>query len=154
MKSMNAKGSTIIPSLRYHDAHAAIEWLVRVFGFTKQAVYEGPDNTVMHAQLTYGGGMVMLGSVAKKSAYNHLFADVRETGGRDTVGLCLVVSDDECVAIHDRARREGVEIVQELHEPPHGGKAFGCRDLEEHIWWVGSYDPWAEYKGPAAEGTA
>ena len=35
-------GSTIIPSLRYRDAHAAIEWLVRVFGFQKQAVYEAP----------------------------------------------------------------------------------------------------------------
>ena len=27
---MKVQGSTIIPSLRYHDAHAAIDWLVRV----------------------------------------------------------------------------------------------------------------------------
>jgi uncharacterized glyoxalase superfamily protein PhnB len=151
---MNVQGSTIIPSVRYHDAHAAIDWLVRVFGFTKQAVYDGPDNTVMHAQLTFGGGMLMLGSASKKSAYDHLLADLKETGGRDTVGLCLVVSDDECVQLYERVKGEGVEIVQELTSPAHGGKSFGCRDLERHIWWIGSYNPWAEYKGPAAEGTA
>ncbi|MBW8811090.1 MAG: glyoxalase, partial [Lysobacter sp.] len=32
-------GSTIIPSLRYRNAPAAIEWLCRAFGFEKHAVY-------------------------------------------------------------------------------------------------------------------
>ena len=45
--------STVIPGLRYRDAHAAIEWLVRVLGFSAHAVFEGPDNTVAHAQLTH-----------------------------------------------------------------------------------------------------
>ncbi len=31
-------GSTIIPSLRYRDPHAAIEWLCQAFGFKKNAV--------------------------------------------------------------------------------------------------------------------
>ena len=53
--------STIIPALRYRDAHQAIDFLVRAFGFAKQAVYDGPDGTVAHAQLTFGNGMVMLG---------------------------------------------------------------------------------------------
>src|SRR5580698_8305139 len=56
--------STIVPSLRYRNALAAIDWLIAAFGFEKQAVYLGPDKTtVMHAQLTFGNGMVMLGSV-------------------------------------------------------------------------------------------
>ena len=151
---MNATRSTVIPSLRYKDAHAAIEWLVRVFGFTKQAVYEGPDGIVMHAQLTFGGGMLMLGSEAKQSEYGQLMIGLEETGGRDTVGLCLVVTDDECTTLYERVKAAGAEIVQPLNSPPYGGKAFGCRDIEGHIWWIGSYDPWAEYSGPAAEGTA
>src|SRR6266436_6773060 len=61
--------SPIVPSLRYRNALAAIDWLIRAFGFEKQAVYLGPDNTtVMHAQLTFGNGMVMLGSVPKDAA--------------------------------------------------------------------------------------
>lgn len=149
-----SQGSTIIPSLRYRDAHAAIEWLVRVFGFERQAVYEGPENTVVHAQLTYGGGMLMLGSASKQSEFARAWIDLAETGGRETVGLSLIVSDEECVAMYERVKQEGVEIVQPLGSPPYGGKSFGCRDLEGHIWWVGSYNPWEEYKGPAAEGTA
>lgn len=151
---MNVQGSTIIPGLRYHDAHKAIEWLVRVFGFTKQAVYEGPSNTVAHAQLTYGGGMLMLGSATNGGASAKFWIDLKETGGRETASQYVVVSDDECLQMYERVKGEGVEIVQELTSPAHGGKSFGCRDLEGYVWWVGSYNPWAEYKGPAAEGTA
>src|SRR5579875_1569161 len=61
------QGSTVIPALRYRDAHAALEWLERVLGFTRQALYEGPNHTVAHAQLTRGGGMVMLGSASNPS---------------------------------------------------------------------------------------
>jgi uncharacterized glyoxalase superfamily protein PhnB len=151
---MSMQGSAIIPGLRYDDAHAAIEWLVRMFGFTKKAVYEGPNNTVAHAELTLGGGMLMLGSASNGGASAKFWIDLKETGGRETAALYVVVSDDECVQIFERVKNEGVEIVQELTSPAHGGKSFGCRDPEGHIWWVGSYNPWAEYKGPAAEGTA
>src|SRR3546814_1865457 len=50
--------STIIPCLRYRDALAAIDWLCRAFGFEKHAVYADGD-TVHHAQLTFGNGMVI-----------------------------------------------------------------------------------------------
>ena len=55
--------ATIIPSLRYRDALAAIDWLCRAFGFEKHAVYAGDGGVVHHAQLTFGNGMIMLGSV-------------------------------------------------------------------------------------------
>src|ERR1700686_3822047 len=54
--------STIMPTMRYHDAPAAIEWLCQVFGFARHAVYANPDGTIGHAELTLGGGMIMLGS--------------------------------------------------------------------------------------------
>ena len=44
-------GSTIIPSLRYDDALAAIDWLCKAFGFEKQAVYADDKGIVQHAQL-------------------------------------------------------------------------------------------------------
>jgi uncharacterized glyoxalase superfamily protein PhnB len=148
-------GSTIIPSLRYHDAHAAIDWLVRVFGFVKKAVYEGPNNTVAHAELTRGKGMVMLGSATDAdTAYARRWIDVKETGGRETVGLCIIAeSNDDCAELYNRVKAEGVEIVQELASPEYGGKSFSCCDPEGHIWWVGSYNPWGEQER-AAEGTA
>ncbi|HEX4154460.1 MAG TPA: VOC family protein [Acidobacteriaceae bacterium] len=154
MEAMSIHGSTIIPGLRYKDAHAAIDWLERVLGFTRQAIYEGPNGTVAHAQLTYGGGMLMLGSASNGGASANFWAELDETGGRETAALYLVVTDAECLTLYDRVKADGREIVQELTSPPHGGKSFGCRDLEGHIWWIGSYDPWAQHSAPAAEGTA
>ena len=159
---MAIAGSTIIPSLRYHDAHAAIDWLVRVFGFTKQAVFEGPNHTVAHAQLTRGQGMLMLGSVTSDTgndtSYARRWIDVKETGGRETVGLCVIAeSNEDCVDLYNRAKAAGVEIVQELNSPEYGGKSFSCTDLEGHTWWIGSYNPWGQHEpqsAPAAEGTA
>ena len=52
---------SIYPSLRYRDAPAAIDWLVRVFGFERHAVYEDGD-IVQHAELRYRNSIVMLGS--------------------------------------------------------------------------------------------
>jgi uncharacterized glyoxalase superfamily protein PhnB len=54
--------STVMPALRYVDAPAAIDWLCRVLGFERHAVYPGPGGTIAHAELTLSGGMVMLGS--------------------------------------------------------------------------------------------
>ena len=57
--------ATVIPTLRYRDAPAAIEWLCHAFGFEKHLVVPNDDGTVAHAQLSFGNGMIMLGSVMK-----------------------------------------------------------------------------------------
>src|SRR5205814_8654917 len=90
--------STIVPSLRYRNALAAIDWLIRAFGFEKQAVYLGPDSTtVMHAQLTFGNGMVMLGSVDNGSEHSKLMVQPDEVGLRETKGIYLIVNDADQV---------------------------------------------------------
>ena len=53
----------IIPSMRYRNAPAAIEWLCKAFGFEKHLVVPGEDGTIAHAQLTLGNGMIMVSSV-------------------------------------------------------------------------------------------
>ena len=57
---------TVIPCLRYRDAPAAIEWLCQTFGFEKHLVVPNDDGTNAHARLTFGNGMVILGSVLKQ----------------------------------------------------------------------------------------
>ena len=61
----------IIPTMKYVDAPKAIEWLCRAFGFERHLVVEGDLNIVEHAQLTLGGGMIMLGSV-RVSAFDEM----------------------------------------------------------------------------------
>lgn len=139
---MNAQTkSTAIPCVRYRDAYAAIEWLVRAFGFQKNAVYPGSGNTVAHAQLTLGdGGMLMLGSVDNQSEYGKLIAHPDEIGMRETNGIYLVVADAD--AVYASAKAAGAEMVLDIRDMEYGGRAFTCRDLEGHLWSIGTYDPW------------
>ncbi len=131
--------SAVIPSRRYRDCLKAIDWLVEVFGFEKQVVYEGPNGTVGHAQLTFGNGMIMLGSESNGGAWRQLSAQPDEIGGRSTSIISLIVTD--AAILYERAKAAGAEMVQELAEMPYGGKAFGCRDLEGHLWRLGNMIP-------------
>lgn len=137
--------STVIPALRYRDARKAIEWLESAFGFTVQALHDGPGNTVAHAQLVIsnhnGRGMVMLGSASNEGDWAKAMVQPGEVGGRSTVSIALIVPD--ATEIYASARAAGAEIFMKLEEMPYGGKAFGCKDLEGHIWSIGEYDPWA-----------
>ena len=132
--------ATIIPCLRYRDAPAAIEWLCAAFGFVKHAVYADGD-TVHHAQLTFGNGMVMLGSADNTSEWGRQIVQPDETGLRETQSPCVIVAD--CDAHYMRARAAGATIVQDIADQDYGGRGYSCRDPEGHLWWFGSYDPWA-----------
>ncbi len=133
--------AAVILSLRYRNALAAIDWLIAAFGFEKQAVFLASDNTtVMHAQLTFGNGMVMLGSVDNGGETAKFMVQPDEIGMRETMGAYLVVSD--CDAIYATAKAAGAEMILDPREMDYGGKAFTCRDLEGHLWSIGTYDPW------------
>ena len=132
--------STVIPGLRYRDAPAAIEWLCKVIGFEKQFVVPGdtPD-TVLHAQLKLGGGMIMLGSVSDND-FGRLMKQPDEIGGSET--QCSYVVVDDADIVYEKARASGAEIVMPIKDEEYGGRAFTCRDPEGHIWAVGTYNPW------------
>ena len=46
---------TVVPTLRYRDVPAAIDWLCTAFGFEKHLVVAGDDGSVRYAQLIYDG---------------------------------------------------------------------------------------------------
>lgn len=134
--------STVIPALRYKDAKAAIDWLSKVFGFERHAVYPGPNNTVGHAELTLGGGMIMLGSV-KEDEYGRGFKSPSDIGNVETRGAYLVVADPD--AVYARAQAAGGRIVRELQNTDYGSREFTVKDPEGHSWSVGTYNPWASH---------
>jgi uncharacterized glyoxalase superfamily protein PhnB len=131
--------STVIPTLRYRDAPAAIDWLCRAFGMEKHAVYPNPDGTIAHAQLTFGNGMVMLASVVA-SEYGKLVKQPDEVGMASTQSACLIAKDAD--AVYALATAAGATMVLDIRDQDYGGRAFTCRDPEGHLWSVGSYDPW------------
>ena len=125
----------IFPFLRYQDAPAAFEWLARAFGFEKQMLVPGPDGTIAHAQLRYGGGLVMIGSAVEDGMNLKSPAAL----GGSTQGIYVHVDDVD--AHHDRAKAAGAEIVMELADTEYGSREYLARDLEGHVWSFGSYAP-------------
>ncbi|MDL2358534.1 MAG: VOC family protein [Pseudomonadota bacterium] len=133
-------GSTVIPCLRYRDAPRAIDWLCAVFGFTPQLVVPGENGAIAHAQLRHGNGMIMLGSASNEGVYGAQMVQPADIGGAQTQTCYLVVDDAD--AVYDRAREAGAAIVIDIVDEEYGGRGFSCRDLEGHLWSVGTYTPW------------
>lgn len=130
--------STIIPALRCRDAPAAIDWLCKAFGFERHLVVPGENGTVAHAQLSFGNGMIMPGSVTD-SDYGRLMRQPKEVGGQ-TQSPYVIVADAD--AHYARAKAAGAKILLELEDEEHGGRGYSARDPEGHLWNFGTYDPW------------
>ena len=135
--------ATVIPCLRYRNAPAAIEWLCRAFGFEKHLVVPNQDGTIAHAQLSFGAGMVMLGSVLE-SEFGRLMKQPDEIGGAETQTAYVIVSDAD--AVYARAKAAGATIVMDIKDEDYGGRGFTCRDPEGHLWSFGTYDPWVTHQ--------
>lgn len=118
------------PSLRAHDAHRLIEFLVDVLGFEVSALFADGD-IVEHAQLAWPeGGGVMLGSDREDPA------DVWGlTPG--TAGCYVVTNDPGTVA--DRASAAGAVIARALHETEYGSREVTIIDPEGNRWSFGTY---------------
>jgi uncharacterized glyoxalase superfamily protein PhnB len=118
------------PTLRYSDAHAAIQFLIDAFGFERVAVYE-TDDRVDHAELRWpGGGGVMLGSADR--------ADSSISGLTAGTGSIYIVTDDPD-GLHKRACAAGATVTGELRDEDYGSRGFTVRDPEGVFWSFGTY---------------
>jgi uncharacterized glyoxalase superfamily protein PhnB len=135
---------TVIPALRYRDAPAAIAWLCDTFGFAKHAVYAGEGGQIAHAELTFGNGMIMLGS-ARDDDYGRLVSPPAGPDAVTTQSAYLIVGDAD--ALYQRVVQAGARIVRELSTTDYGSREFTCRDPEGHVWSFGTYDPWTPPAG-------
>jgi uncharacterized glyoxalase superfamily protein PhnB len=140
--------STVMPALHYRDARKAIDFLVNAFGFTKKAVYEDDSGVVMHAELTFGNGMIMLGQTKPNTDYGKLLTQPEKAGGV-TMTTYLIV--DDCDAHFARAKAAGAIVVREPVSQDYGGRDYTCKDPEGNVWTFGTYDPWAVH--PETAGT-
>src|SRR5438309_3170225 len=108
--NMAAEAPTLYPTFRYRDAPAAIEFLKSAFGFQERVVYANEDGTIAHAELSYGPGIVMLGTI-KDDVY------ARRVGETS-----IYVAVDDADAHYQRARAAGAEIITELHDTDYGSR--------------------------------
>ncbi|MER7831194.1 VOC family protein [Streptomyces sp. NPDC095602] len=128
-----AAGPSICPTILYRDAKAAIRTLTEAFGFRQVSLYENEDGYVVHAELSYGDGMVMLGTKGGDGVFAKAMADA------GPVGVYVVVDDPD--AHHARAVEHGVEVLMPPTDQDYGSRDYMARDAEGNVWSIGTYAP-------------
>ena len=131
--------ASVVPTVRYRDVRAAIEWLCHAFGFEEHRVVRDTNGSVLYAQLTFGNGMVMVAPI-QETAFGKLMVQPDEIGGVETQICYLHVEDAD--AHRARAAAAGAEIVLDIKTEISTGRGYSFRDPEGHIWNFGTYDPW------------
>ncbi len=117
-------------ALSYRDPKAALAWLERAFGFELTMLLETAEGEVAHSQMTYGGGMVMIGS-----EWSEDHKSPTSIGGKNTQTVHIQV-DEDIDAHCERARAAGAVIVAEPETQFYGDRTYRCRDPEGHIWTI------------------
>jgi uncharacterized glyoxalase superfamily protein PhnB len=130
----------ISSSLFYDDAGAAIDWLCRAFGFEVRLKIEGDGGRIEHSELTFGDGLIMVGSTGGKSERPVPLPckSPRALGGANTQALCLFVDDVD--AHWQRAQAAGATILEPPTTHDYGkdhwsDRTYRAEDPEGHNWW-------------------
>jgi len=114
---------TVTPYLLVSDADAELAFLKAAFGATELNCQRHSDNSVMHAEITIGDSLVMLG----------------QAGGPwkpRSAALYLWVEDVD--ATYAEALRAGAESESEPEDKPYGHRNAGVIDRSGVTWWIGA----------------
>jgi uncharacterized glyoxalase superfamily protein PhnB len=117
-----------IPSVVYKDNRAALQWLQKAFGFEPSMVLTDAQDNIVHAEMSYGDGVVMIGS-----EYFLWTRSPTAVGGVNTqrIHVCLKKGIDEHCA---RARAAGATITMEPADQFYGDRTYMAVDPEGHHW--------------------
>jgi uncharacterized glyoxalase superfamily protein PhnB len=128
-----AKSTHAIPCVRYTDARAGIDWLVATLGADAREVNLGPDGSIAHAELWFGKGCVMVGSLKPD----------KMPPTAPGQGCVYIVADSAASvdALHAQAVAAGARIAISLRDTDYGSHDFGCLDPEGNFWGFGTYAP-------------
>jgi uncharacterized glyoxalase superfamily protein PhnB len=126
----------------YKDAARAIDWLCDAFGFELRLKVEDDDGGIIHSELTYGEGVIMVAQERREAAHHAWMANLvspKSIDGLSTQTLMLYVDDVDAHCAHARSR--GATIAAEPETSDYGEDYWSDRgycaiDPEGHIWWI------------------
>jgi uncharacterized glyoxalase superfamily protein PhnB len=117
-----------IPSVIYRDNRAALKWLQDAFGFEPSEVLTDGDDNIVHAEMNFGGGVVMIGNEWTDWTRSPLSVE-----GRNTQRVHVRIDrgiDEHC----ERARKAGAKIAMEPADQFYGDRTYMAVDPEGHHW--------------------
>lgn len=119
---------TITPALFYQNPRAALDFLQRAFGFELDMLIEDETGELVHSQMAYGDGRIMVGT-----EWSDDHKSPKSVGRKCTQTVHLNVTGD--IGAHcEQARAAGAEIMAEPATQFYGDRTYRARDPEGHIW--------------------
>ena len=129
----------VTPYLLYEDAGAALGWLGRAFGLEERRAFRDDDGRVVHAEMTYGGEVIMLASPGGD------FQSPAKTGGSPVL-IHLYVDDVD--KHYEVAKDAGAKIAGEPTDQEYGDRSYGAEDLEGHTWYFAQHVEDVDFGAP------
>lgn len=112
---------TVTPVLTVQEAAKLIDFLKQAFNAKEMYRLDGPNGTVMHAEVKIGDSMVMVGEATDQ--WKPMPA---------TVALYLENTD----GWYHRALRAGASSVREPSDQFYGDRSAGVKDFAGNHWWI------------------
>ena len=122
-----------IPSLIYRDNRAALNWLQSAFGFEASEVLTDANGNIVHAEMTHGDGVIMIGNEFAEWTKSPV-----SIGGKNTQRIHVRLErgmDEHC----ERARQAGAKIAMEPADQFYGDRNAGVRDAHGNEWWMATH---------------
>jgi PhnB protein len=120
----------VMPYLYYEDNGGALDFLTRAFGFEEKYRMTDEQGRIVHAEVSVGDGVVMLGTPGP---------DYRNPKRLGSSTQSVYVYVDDVDAHFSAAKDAGATIVQELEDKFYGDRSYGAEDPEGHVWYFGTH---------------
>lgn len=118
----------ITPHLFYDDVGAAVDWVVRAFGFGVRSTLNNDHGTMRHANIIVGDSLVMFGLTAEHPSWE----SPASLDGRVSQRLYIFVDDVD--AHYERACAAGARPMSPPKDFSYGDRVYECVDPEGHRW--------------------
>jgi len=126
--SAAAPRPAFIPAIIYKDNRAALHWLQKAFGFEVSEVLTDSNDSIVHAEMKHGDGIVMIGQ-----EWADWTKSPARLGGKNTQRVFVRIDsgiDEHCA----RARAAGAIIAKEPADEFYGERSYIAVDLDGHHW--------------------
>jgi len=124
---------SVVPMIAYENGPAAMDWLVKAFGFS-ELDRRVEDGRLTHGELDTGGGVVMLAtpSIHYRGPKKHREECQIARSWHDVPYIIdgVLVYIEDAAAHFERAKAAGATILSALDE----GKRYRVEDIEGHRW--------------------
>jgi PhnB protein len=120
----------ITPYLYYENVAEALDWLSKAFGFRERMRMPGPDGKIIHAEMEWHSGVIMLGWPGAE------YRNPKRLGG---VTQNLYVYVDDVDRHYDHAKQAGAKIFEQPADQFYGDRRYGVEDIEGHRWFFAQH---------------